>query len=218
MNREASGGDVQRARQIIREHVITPYQKRQALTMVQHYEIQQAINTGKVEDALRLIGAIRKPSDRAGHVVSLASKLATGQKRATALNLLEQTRALLPASPQAQDDGTMRALLEIARAFSNYDSKRAFEIVEPLIDQFNEICAAARTLDGFGGDRTFKNDELSQHGNSISEIERQLTSVLGTLALGNFERARAATERIRLPEVRLRAYLDISQQAIAGTK
>ncbi len=33
----------------------------------------------------------------------------------------------------------MNALLEIARVTSRYDSKRAFEMVEPLIDQFNEM-------------------------------------------------------------------------------
>ena len=42
----------------------------------------------------------------------------------------------------------MTALLEFARAFSNYDVKRSFEIVDPLIDQFNEICEAARKLEG----------------------------------------------------------------------
>jgi hypothetical protein len=212
-NREATSGNFQRAAEVIREHVKNPYQRRQALSVIQFNEIQLAINNGKPEDALRLIGAIRKPSDRAGHLVPLANKLATGQKRATALNLLEQTRALLPASPQAQDEGTMRALIEIARAFANYDSKRAFEIIEPLIDQFNEICAAARVLDGFGGE-VFKNDELTQNGNSISDVGSQLTSALGGLALVNFDRAKAGTDRMRLPEVRLRAYLDIAQQVI----
>ena len=212
-NREATAGNVQRAKQVIREHVITPYQKRQALTIIETHEIQQAINNGKPEDALRLIGALRTPRERSDHLIQLANRLATGQKRATALNLLEQARALLPPSPQAESEETMRALLEIARAFSNYDSKRAFEIVEPLIDQFNEICAAARVLEGFGAE-VFKNEELTQAGNSISEVGTQLTSTLGTLALVNFDRAKAGTDRLRLPEVRLRAYLDIAQQVI----
>ena len=36
----------------------------------------------------------------------------------------------------------------------------------------------------------------------------------GSLALMNFERARATSDRLALPEVRLRVYMDIAQQAI----
>jgi hypothetical protein len=65
----------------------------------------------------------------------------------------------------------MNALLEIARAFSRYDSKRAFEILDPLIDQFNELAAAARTLEGFGSE-AFENGELSfYNGGSLSWLQ-----------------------------------------------
>jgi hypothetical protein len=43
-----------------------------------------------------------------------------------------------------------------------------------------------------------------------------MTMVLGTLAATNFERAKADADRLRLPEVRLKAYLDIAQQSISG--
>jgi hypothetical protein len=45
-----------------------------------------------------------------------------------------------------------------------------------------------------------------------------LTGTLGTLALGNFDRAKLTADRLRLPEVRLRAYLDIAQQAIQNQR
>lgn len=112
----------------------------------------------------------------------------------------------------------MNALFEIARAFSRYDSKRAFEIVDPLIDQFNELCTAARTLDGFGPEY-YNNDELDlQNGNTLASIAGLMSNLLGSLALTNFDRTKSTSDRISLPEVRLRAYLDIARQTIQAAK
>ena len=85
-----------------------------------------------------------------------------------------------------------------------------------MIDQFNDICAAARTLDGFGANY-YDDDELNmESGSSVTQIMQRMSALLGTLALTNFERAQVTSERIRLPEVRLRIYLDIAQQTIQG--
>ena len=108
----------------------------------------------------------------------------------------------------------MSALLEIAKAFSQYNSKRSFEIVDPLIDQFNELCSAARTLEGFGTE-SFEDDELDmQSGGTVGEVANQIGDALGTLALTNFDRAKASADKIRLPEVRVMIYLQIAQQTI----
>jgi hypothetical protein len=118
--------------------------------------------------------------------------------------------------PQAQDENQMNALFDLARAFSKYDAKRSFEIVDPLIDQFNEISAAARTLEGFGSEN-FDGDELNlQNGNTVANIASQMSMALGDLALTNFDRTKAISERIRLPEVRLKVYFEIAQQTITG--
>lgn len=214
--RESSSGQTQRARQIINDFVKTPAQRHQWLNQIEQQEITNAITNGRTEEALRLIGAIRSPSIRAGFLAQLTGNFAPGQKRSTALSFLEQARALLPASPQAQDGEQLHALIEMAEAFASYDSKRSFEILDPLIDQFNELCAAARTLNGFGA-YYFNDDELNQDGNSMAETASQMTSVLGILALVDFERAKSTTDRIRLPEIRLRAYLDIATQVLQGS-
>lgn len=214
--REAISGNVSQARQIANQHVTTPYQRKQALANIEQQEISQAISKGKYDEALRKIGNLRTASERAAQLITLANQLGPEQKPATALSILEQARSLLAPSPQAQDQEQMMALFEIARAFSQYDSKRPFEIVDPLIDQFNELCAAARTLDGFGSEE-FEHDELDlDSGGGVSEIAEQLSTTLGTLALANFDRAKAASDKLRLPEVRLRAYLQIAQQTIEG--
>ena len=213
-NNAASRGEGARARQIINEHIANPWNRRQAMMNIDLQEMYQFINKGKVEDALRTIGAIKTPRERAGLLAQIARQIGPGQKRPAAMNLLEQARAMLGPGAQAQDQEQMNALLELARAFARYDGKRAFDIVEPLVDQVNDICAAARTLEGFGYEN-YQNDELDmQTGNSITNVATQMTTALGTLAITNFERAKSSADRLRLPEVRLRAYLDIAQQTI----
>ena len=167
---------------------------------------------------MRAVSALRTSKERAVFLTQIATQIGPGLKRAATLNLLEQARSMLSASPQAQDQEQMNALLELARAFSTYDSKRAFEIVDPLVDQFNEMSVAARALEGFVGE-FYEDDELDLHnGSSVSNVANQIARALGTLALRNFERAKAATDRIRLQEVRVRAYLYIASQTIQGKK
>jgi hypothetical protein len=214
--KEAGGGDLNRARQILNEHVSNPYQRSQALKSIEQQELDQAMSSGKIEEALRNIGALRKPGERAEHLLQLAGQIGSDQKRATALSLLDQARSLLPLSPQAQDQTQMSALLEIARAYTPYDSKRSFEMVDPLIDQLNDLCSAARTLEGFGF-VYFDHDELDMRGEgALSELAGQMSEVLSSLALINFDRAKAMSDKLRLPEVRLHVHLRIAEQAITG--
>ena len=215
---EANKGDVVRAKQIINDHVTNPSNRREALQNIEQQEIYRAMNAGKAEEALRNISRFPKVRDRAVHLAQIANQIGIGQKRTTAVNLLEQARGMLSPAPQAPDQDQMNALFEIARAFSRYDSKRAFDIMDPLIDQFNEICAAARTLDGFGN-QYYDGDELDmQQGGSVASIAGQMSTVLGSLALTNFERAKSASDRINAPEIRLKVYLDMAQHAIQAGK
>ena len=214
--REANNGDLARARQIVNQRVANPFQRRNALTNFDRQEIYFAINKGRVEEALRLIGALRSPRERASFLMQMATQIGPGQKRANAIILLEQARSLLGPSLQATDHEQMNALFEIARAFAKYDSKRSFEIIDPLIEQFNDLCAAARTMEGFGQE-FYDDEELNmQNGSVISQVAQRMSMLLGTLALTNFERAKTTSDRIRLPEIRLKAYLDIAQQTIQG--
>jgi hypothetical protein len=217
-NREAANGDAARARQIVNDHIANPYQRRQALASIEQQEMYRTLGKGNIEAALRALSTRRNPKERAAQLAQIIEQISQGQNRAIALRQLEQARALLSPSPQAQDADQMTALLELARAFSDYDVKRSFEIIDPLIDQFNEICEAARKLEGFGGEY-YDNDELNmQNGNAMANIVSQMSNVLGELALTNFDRTKTATARIGLPEARLKVYLEIAQQTITGGK
>ncbi len=213
-NREANNGETARARQIVNERVSNPYQRRNMLVLIDQQESNRAVSKGKVEDALRMIGNLKTPRERAQMITQIANQIGPGQKRAVAINFLEQAKSLLGSSMQAQDQDQMFALIEIARAFGKYDAKRSFEILDPLIEQVNDLCAAARTMEGFGPEY-YEDDELSmQNANSVGQVVMPLSNTIGSLALVNFERAKATSDGLALPEVRLRAYLEIAQQTI----
>ena len=193
-------------------------QRQQALKGLDQQAIYGAMARGKVDEALRILVAFRPTSERAAILAQIVNQIGPGLKRAAAVAFLEQARSMISPSAQAEDQQQMHALFEIARTFSRFDSTRAFEIVEPLIDQFNEISAAAATMDGFGQKYYQDGEVIMQNGNAIGEAANQLGTALGNLALVNFERAKAAADRIRLVDIRMQAYLTIAQQTIEAGK
>ncbi len=209
-------GDVLRARQIVKDHILDPSQRRQALSNLEQQAIHMDASKGKIADALRGISNLRTSRERAMILTQIVNQIGPGQKRAAALELLELARNLVGAPPRVENQEQMSALLEIARAYSRYDSKRSFEIIEPLLEQFNEISTAARVLNGFG-QQYYQDGELAmQNGNSVANVGSQLILTLGTLATSNFDWAKAAADRLERPEVRINAYLAIAQQAIGS--
>ena len=212
--RLAEAGDITLARQLITDHISNPFQRRQALNGLEHQTIYRALGKGRIEEALRSTGNLRSPKERAGMLGQVANQIGPGQKRGTALIFLELARSMLGTSLHAENQEQMNALLQIARAFSRYDSKRAFEIVEPLVDQFNDVSESARTVTGFGQDYFQDGELMMLNGNGVANFATQLLSALGTLGLADFDRAKTTSDRIHFPEVRLGAYLELAQQAI----
>jgi hypothetical protein len=209
-------GDLPRARQIVQDHALNPSHRQQSLSNLDQQAIHLDISKGRIEDALRGISNLRTSRERSMMLSQIAVQIGPGRKRAAALELLEQARNLLGTATRVESQEQMAALLEIARAFSRYDSRRAFEVVEPLLDQFNEMSAAALVLNGFG-QQFYQDGELALHnGNSLAGFGNQLIVTLGLLATTNFDRAKAGADRLERSEARLSAYLAIAQQIIGG--
>jgi tetratricopeptide (TPR) repeat protein len=214
----AAAGDFERAKQILKDHIANPSQRQQALSNLDQQAIQIEAAKGRIVEALRIVSNLRTPRERATVLSQIVNQIGSGQKRGTALELLEQARAMLGSATRVESQEQMTALLEIGRAFARYDSKRAFEIVEPMLDQFNEMSAAAMVLDGFGQQYYQDGELVMQNGNSVGNTATQLTTTLGILAVANFDRAKAAADRVERPEVRIGVYLAIAQQTISPTE
>ena len=208
-------GEFSQAQQVIIENVPNPRERKRLLNNLEQQAAYADASAGRMEDALKHIAKMSNPASQADLISEIAGRIGPGQKRASALNLLETARAILGAPVQADGQAQMRALIQLAGAFSRYDAKKGFEILEPLIDQFNDLSQAAKTLNGFGPEY-FVDGELSmRNGNSLANIGNSLASTVGILSLVDFDRAKSISDRLALPEVRIPAHLGIAQQSIA---
>ena len=202
------------AKQTILDNYSDPRGRRQALAGLEREAAFNEFSAGRIEEGLKHVTKVEPQSARAQLIAEVASRLGSGQKRAQALNYLESARSMLGTSLQAEDQSQMSALMNLAGAFSRHDSKRAFEILDPLVDQFNELSLAAKTLNGFGP-QYFIDGELSLfNGSPLSEIATPMAQTLGILSFADFERAKLTADRLVLPEVRFAVNLEIVQQAI----
>jgi hypothetical protein len=213
-HKAARTGDFESAREILKK-IANPSQRKRALSSIEQQTIQIEASKGRIEEAFRIVNNLRTSKERAAALSQIVNQIGPGQKRATALNLLEQARSMVGSSVRVESQEEMSALLEIGRAFSRYDPKRAFEVVEPILGQFNEMSAAALVLDGFGQQYYQDGELVMQNGSGVANAATQLIASLGTLAMVNFDRAKAGADRVERPEVRIGAYLAIAQQAIS---
>ena len=202
------------AKQLILDNYNDHRARRQALGSLEREAALNDFRLGHIEDALKHVSKVEPESARAQLIAEMASRIGSGQKRAQALNYLETARSLVGTSLVAGGQSQMSALLNLSGAFSRYDSKRAFEILDPLVDQFNELSMAAKTLSGFGPQFFFDGELPLPNGSPISEIATQLGQNLGILSFADFERAKLTADRFVLPEVRFAVNLEIVQQAI----
>jgi hypothetical protein len=214
--RVAREGDLVRARQILTDFIPNLRTRQNALNNIERQAVYDAINKGRFDEAFRAILEMKLMRERANMIANMAGQIGRTQKRETVLSFLEQARLLLGPSPQAGSQEQMGALLQIATAFGRQGSSQGFEIVEPLIDQLNDLSAAAVTLSGFG-QQFYLDGELQMNGNSVGNVASQIHQALGQLALVDFDRAKQTVDRIRRPELRIGAYLAIAQQAMNPT-
>jgi hypothetical protein len=213
-NRAAGAGDIVRGRQIASDYIVNARQRQDALNNVERQAIQYAINKGKIDEAIAGIRNLSSPRDRANMIGQIASRMGYGLKKDAALSLLEQTRHMLGASQRAESQEQMNALIQIAIAFSQLDSGSAFEIIEPILDQFSEMSQAAVVLSGFGQVYFQDGELILQNGNPVGNTANQLMQALGKLAVADFDRSKSDADKLRYPGVRAGAYLAIAQQAI----
>jgi hypothetical protein len=214
VEKRLQAGEFSQAKEVVLENITNPRERRQALNNLERQAAYSDLNNGRIEEALKHASRLAIDEERGSLIGEIALRIGPGQKRTTALALLETARSLLGTSIRADSQTEMFALLQLSTAFSKYDAKRSFEILEPLVDQFNDLSEAAKTLNGFGP-MFFIDGELSmQNGNSLASLAPTLASTLGVLSMVDFDRTKAIADRLHLPEVRVGMYLSIAQQSI----
>jgi hypothetical protein len=140
---------------------------------------------------------------------------AKGDRKA-ALALLDEARGLINRQPDNQKE--IEALLEVARGYALVDPARTFELIDPLIDQANEMLAAAALLEKFGsGPGLFRKGEMVLQNGQVagSGLYGQYLKALAELARADFEHTRTTADRFGREEVRIMARLLIAQSVLS---
>jgi hypothetical protein len=209
----ASAGDIDKAQSILTEHITDNYQRRQLIRNLEQQRAFQLVAKGNPEEALRIIRAIPSAKLRCSMIAQVAPQLGNGLKRSAVLNLLEQARSILGVSPKARSTEEMAALLELAQGFAKYDPNRATEIMQPLLDQFNDLDAAFSTIRTFAQSDSFVDTYSSNDFNGNSGL--QIPTVIGQMASQDFDRAKALADRINSKEVRITTYIEMLRTTLA---
>jgi hypothetical protein len=189
-------------------------QRRQALYNLKQQAVTNAVEKGRIDEALRLTSKFKTVSERINLVTQILEHIGPQTKRALAVQYIEQAKNLITTSPRAQDSQQMDILLQIAASLARYDANRAFQIVDPLIDQFNEISAAAVTMNGFGHDYYADGELITSNDNPVASSAAEISNTLATLAMFNFDRTKIAADAIQRMDVRLSVFLAISQRTL----
>ena len=212
--RIATSGDLTRARQILSEHVTNPAQRQSALHNLQQQEVNSAAEKGRYEEALRLLGKFRSGAERDALVTQILDQLSPRVKKQLALQYLAQGKNMITSAARAENQEKMHNLLTLARVFARYDVNQAFEIVEPLLDQFNELSAAAVTMNGFDRDYYREGELINSNENPVAHMANHFSDTLATLAMFDFDRAKTTADGLNRLDVRIRVFLLIAQQTM----
>ena len=209
-------GDVDRAQQIVTDNVNGP-ERDNFLTQINRMAIAKALKQGKIDDARQMISRLGSKEKRASALAELAIGIVMAQgDRKVALELLDEARKLVNAQPDNQKQ--LDALLQVAAAYAVVEPTRAFELIDPLIDQANDMLSAAALLDKFGsGQGLFKQGEmvLSFAFSGVNGPYLQYLTKVTSLARADFERTRASVDRFQRNEARLMGRLLIAQSVLS---
>jgi len=214
VTRVATGGDVPRAQQIIAERISNPTQRQQALYNLRQQAVTAAAEKGSIDEALRLASKFKTTQERINLVTQILEHIGPQTKRSLAVQYIEQAKNLITTSARALDAQQMAMLLQIAATLGRYDANRAFQIIDPLIGQFNEISAAAISMNGFGHEFYADGELITSNDNPVASTAVEISNALATLAMYDFDRAKIAAEGIQRTDVRLSVFLAISQRTL----
>jgi hypothetical protein len=209
-------GDIERARQIINDHIQDSATRDRILESFSQAAIWESMRKEKIDDVRRMLSHIKSKDERASVLAQLALGAAVKKDRKLALELLDEARQFVNLNPK--NDTQLYALLQVVRAYALVEPNKAFEMIESLVDQANDLLSAASVLSGFLlPPGMFRKGELMLPPgySQVSMQFRQFGKELAALALVNFERTKAAADKFQRNETRIMARLFIAQGVLS---
>jgi hypothetical protein len=199
---------------------------------LQSFQERAASPNGKVtlEEARGQIAKIKKPEERMMATIGISLALVARGDKKTAKDLLDETRSRLVAQPKFAAD--MLAHLLVAHAYVSVDPPIAFEMLEGLVFQSNDLVAAMIKLGEFAlGNSAIENNEIrfggvgqfflgmvmgitSERGGAFGNQFGDFQSDFAKLAVADFDRLQALTNKFDRTELRLIARILVLQSLL----
>lgn len=212
-------GDAERARQLINEKVSDPAQRKQMLAQIDQLAAAAAAEQGKVEQTRKMLATLRTNEERVMLLTQLASGAAAKGEKKIALQLLEEARAMV--SQRAKNINQLGAQLMVARVYAQLDPARSLTILEPIVDQLNELLGAATVLGGFFTEELVIDDEILlgpilQFFNLTSnDFLQQYMGDISALARADFDRTKSLVDKFQRDEIRTIMRLLLTQSILS---
>jgi hypothetical protein len=209
-------GEPERARQIIADNIRDSAARDRILEGFDRLSLWDALRKENLNEARQKIARIKSKAERANILAQLAFGAAVKKDRKLALELLNEALPLINFKPKS--DAELSTLLQVGRIYAIVEPVKAFELIESLVGQANDLLSAASVLSGFFlPSGVFKKGEmvLPPGYSDISMRFRHLGKELARLALLNFERTKAAADKFQRHEARVMARLFIAQGVLS---
>ena len=210
--RAVDEGNTELALQIANDH-LDAGTRSAVLQSVSFKQLALKAQAGKVEEVRQALLSLPSEQER----LALLLQLATATEKENpkqALQFLNEARNLV--SRRATNYQQLEDQLRVAHAYAALEPARSFEIMEPGINQLNELLPAAAMLSGFDVN-IFKDGELPMQsgGSMLSNMIARYGQELSFLAKNDFERSVLTADKFQLPESRLLARLSIVQGVLS---
>jgi hypothetical protein len=210
-----NAGDAEKARQVINDNM-RGSEREQMLAYVEQAEVMRAVEKGDTDGAKGVVARIKSKERRARALAELAVAFALKGDKKSASLLLEEARGLVDRQPDNERE--IEALLEVARGYALVEPAKTFELIDPLIDQANDMLTAAALLEKFGqGGGIFRKGEmiLAQGLGELGGAHARYVKALSELARVDFDRTKATADRFNRDEVRLVARMIVARSVLS---
>ncbi len=208
-------GDAERARAIINDNIADPAMRKYITADMERQHMMQAASEGKMDQTRQLLARLRTNEERVMVMTQLAlAAMAKGEKK-IALALLDEARSMV--SNRARNFAQLSAQLQVARVYARLDAARSLAMLEPIVEQLNELIAAGALLGGFFSEQFVRDDEiqLASMNSFLPMFASQYAADLNAVAREDFDRTKMVADRFQRIEVRTLARLLIIQSILS---
>jgi hypothetical protein len=210
----AGQGKYDRARKIANSEAMDPIQREEMLEEIDRQALWQMINQGRVNEAHQMAMKLQSGDERVSALIQLARMTSDQNDPESARQLMAE--AFDTIAGKATNYQRLQAQLQLAQAYLPFDRDRSFEIMTQIINQLNELMAAAAVLDGFENNYLKNGEWAPSGGGALSNMIVACNQQIAALARADFDRAKSLADRWQRSEVRLRGRLMIAQTVLSG--